>query len=186
MPIAKTILKSLLPKGAFWEMKRQSAMDRLLSGLSLEFDRIHEILAEIFDFLSATKSEARLRRLFDLKGESSEVISLLLSRGGDLSLTYIEKRLKALGYSHFKISDPTEDDLGLEPIVDLKKVGMIYVSVKVDQIIYLSAGDSCGSPIRQWEDTAFENEIKKLMPAHLQVQFFYQSKELTYATSQSG
>jgi len=172
-----SVLKNLLPQGAFWEVTPHSAFHRLLLALSDELDRNLEVVLNIPNILSYDQDPSRFMKYLGLnqsllKSKDSQIQAILsiLSRQGNLSRQYIEERLKALGYTHFSIDDPTEEDAGLEPIVK----DMISVYKRIESIHYLSAGDPCGSSLQSWWNLPFELDVKKLLPAYIAVNFLYQ------------
>lgn len=178
------ILRSLLPQGAFWEIKTGSAFYQFLLALSDELERVRNAIYSIFDFISFQSNPSRFMRLLALKETSlatpllqARAVAFIVRREGSLSRKYIEERLKSLGYSNFDIHDPTEDDLGLEPIIDPENIGIVTVKSQITKIKELRAGFKVGDPLVEWRDSAFESQVTALFPAHVVPRFLYRKKE---------
>ncbi len=178
------VLGSLLPPGHFWEIKSGSAFHRLLLALSDELERVFQLLTSIPNFISYEENPSRFMTLLGLKetllkslDQQKQAIASILNREGNLSRSYIEQRLRALGYSIFTIHDPTEDDMGIEPIVDPDLIGMITVKTQIIAEQHLCAGFRAGDSLTYWRDDEFERHVKSLIPAHTQAKFLYRKKE---------
>ncbi len=182
------VLKQLLPPGKFFEIARENAVQKLLNGLSLPLNRVRDLLNSFEQAFSYASHPDLFLNLLGIPASSFKTtkqkvlaIESILKRRGSLSRGYVEGRLKALGYTSFEITDPSEEDLGLAPNIPTEMIGIVYVRLQAEEVS-LAAGFLVGDPLSDWHNYRFENDFRALIPAQIRAQFIY-TKENSNAES---
>jgi uncharacterized protein YmfQ (DUF2313 family) len=175
------VLKSLLPRGDFWEFGQKSVFNKILQALGEELNRAStrvEALPSLLELRSSLERYLELLSLGEknLKGvrAQEEALASLLSRGGNLSRAYLERRLNAWGYQSFRVDDPTEDDLGLNPTLNPEWNGRVFFHKKIEEMSELRAGFFAGAGVRDWINPHFEEDVRSLLAAQIEPIFLYQ------------
>lgn len=158
-----SVIKSLLPRGKFWEIQRKSTFDRLLLALSCELNKAHQ-------FIESLPFEKILKKDHSI---------------GNLSKSFVETQLQALGFNEFEIIDPTDFDLGVVPIKNQIQTGVIFVRSPIEERQELKVGFSAGSYLTQSNPSyfKFERALKSLIPAHVQARTISKRKEVNHAAN---
>lgn len=187
------VLADLLPRGWAWPRDLDSILMTTMSGLAVEFARVH---ARDCDLLTESYPGTALETLIDwericglpddctppgvtIQERRDMVLAKLAARGGQSRAYYIAVA-EALGYDGATIDEfkPFRASLSRagDPCFDQDWIFIWRMNVPQEggRVIWFRAGQSAaGEPLRRWESTVLECVINKLKPAHTRVFFSY-------------
>lgn len=185
-------LQSLLPSGPAWTREPDSYLEKLQKSLAVEFSRIDQRGADLFDQVdprTADEMLAEWEKLLGLPDACMGDIDSALGRhavahakltaSGGASKAYFEELAERLGYdvtiTEFgtfmvelgSVGDPLGDEEGWNLIWQINGPSVTVTD--------FSCGIStCGQPLRSWGNDLLECAFSRLKPAHTKLIFAYE------------
>jgi hypothetical protein len=161
----KELLKSLLPRGSFWEIEKGSMMDHLMSALAIEIERITAEAGGLADFASNLDYQSELSKRL---GVPKKLVPMLLGAKNAMTLSRWFAVFDAYDYSHVQIQDDSLDASTLS-----QSSGNVTFIIPNIQTYQLRAGGETGSYLASWEDPIFEALVNRIKPILVSPEFIY-------------
>lgn len=152
------LLRELLPKGDAWQCETDTEFFKIITAVAKSFYRVQQNIDALRE-QSFPDSDQTLWSKDSLVSFQRELASL--------SKTSIQQQLNESGYRDIEISgnSPSPGD-----------ANNVFFAIPTKNVRFLSAGDPVGTKINSFNDDALEDEIRKIVPAHCQVNYIYKEK----------
>jgi hypothetical protein len=158
-------LKSLFPRGSFWEIEKDSAIDRLLTAISTELTALEGQIDGLSDYESDPDYLAEMARRLAVPATA---VPLCLGPKASLTFERWYAILSAYGYQEVEIVDYSRD-----PDPFSQAGGEVSFTLKNIKTKYFRAGMLVGEPLATWTEPKLEALVNQIKPVSMIPTFIY-------------